>query len=424
MIKELRIPLFDMVMCLSNAMDLVSQVVADHHKRVAYIALSIADEMGLSIEEQNNLLLAGLLHDSGAFSLKERITTLQFEVENPYEHAEIGYLLFKDFELFSKIAILIHYHHTRWEGGQGSEFEGNEVPIGSHILHLADRVAVLIKREKEVIGQVKEIRERIEENSGTMFVPELVDAFKSLSTKEYFWFDAVSPSINSILASRAGLVFIELDLKGLLSLAKVFCQIIDFRSRFTATHSSGVAAVAEALSRLIGFSRRECQMMKIAGYLHDLGKLAVPTEILEKPAKLTEDDFNIIKSHPFYTYRILETISDLEVINTWASFHHERLDGRGYPFHHKGENLSLGSRIMAVADVFTAITENRPYRKGMSSDKASQILQQMAQDLALDSNIVSTLSLHYDEVNSVRIAAQTAAFKEYQEFGPGQSDMH
>lgn len=158
-------------------------------------------------------------------------------------------------------------------------------------------------------------------------------------------------------------------------------------------------------------------MMKIAGYLHNLGKLAVPLEILEKAAKLTEDEFNIIKSHTFYTCRILETISNLDVINTWASFYHERLDGKGYPFHHKGEDLSLGSRIMAVADVLTAVTEDRPHRKGMPSDGALQVLRQMAESSVLDSYVVSTLRLYYDEVNSVRIAARAAASKEYQEFG-------
>jgi len=157
-------------------------------------------------------------------------------------------------------------------------------------------------------------------------------------------------------------------------------------------------------------------MMKVAGHLHDLGKLAVPAEILEKPAKLTEEEFDIIKSHTFYTYSILETISDLDVINAWASFHHERLDGKGYPFRHKGEDLSLGSRIMAVADVFTAITEDRPYRKGMTSDRALQVLQQMAANSALDSGIVSLLTLHYNEIDSMRIDAQTAAMEEYQQF--------
>ncbi len=372
--------------------------------------------MGLSAEEQNTLLLSGLLHDCGAFSLKEIHSILQTDVKNLYKHSELGYLLLRNFEFFSKIAILIRYHHVCWNKGQGSEFRGNKVPIGSHILHLADRVDILIRREKEILGQVKGICAQIRENSGTMFLPELVDVFMSLSTKEYFWFDIVSPSISSILKFRSKTVPIDLDIMDLLNYAKLFRKIIDFRSRLTATHSSEVAATAEALAKYIGFSERECHMMKIAGCIHDLGKLAVPNEILEKPNKLSEDEFYIIKSHPYYTYRILETISDLNVINVWASLHHERLDGTGYPFHYKGENLPLGSRIMAVADVFTAITEDRPYRKGMSKDKASQVLQQMAQNSALDSNIVSTLIIHYDEVDSIRFAAQAAAFKEYQEF--------
>lgn len=420
MIREVRIPLLDLVTCLSTAMDLVSPAVVNHHKRVAYIALNIAAELGLSTEEQNNLLLAGLLHDSGALSLKDRLDTLHFELEfearDPHDHAYLGYLLLKRFEPLSNVALLVRYHHVFWNEGSSPEVEEGQVPIGSHVLHLADRVAILINRQKEILGQVKGICQRIEKHSGKMFAPHLVEVFKSLVSKEYFWLDTVSPSLSPIFSRRLGIPTIELGLEGLLNLGKLFCQIIDFRSRFTATHSSGVTASAEALARLAGFSERECRTMKIAGYLHDLGKLAVPAEILEKPAKLTDDEFNIIKCHTFHTYRILETISDLDVINTWASFHHERLDGKGYPFHHRGEDLSLGSRIMAVADVFTAITENRPYRKGMASDRALQILRQMVEDSKLDLNVVSILSRHFDEVNSIRRAAQETASKEYKQF--------
>jgi HD-GYP domain-containing protein (c-di-GMP phosphodiesterase class II) len=238
----------------------------------------------------------------------------------------------------------------------------------------------------------------------------------SLAPKEYFWLGVVSPSIDSILSNRVKLATIDLSIEDLLSLTKLFSHIIDFRSRFTATHSSGVAASAEALARFAGFSERECKMMRIAGYLHDLGKLAVPTEILEKPAKLTEEEFNVIRSHTFHTYRCLEPIGGLDLINTWASFHHERIDGTGYPFHHKGQDLSLGSRIMAVADVFTAITEDRPYRKGMTRDRALQLLRQMVENTALDSHIVSLLGLHFDEINSLRVAAQDVSFEEYQRF--------
>jgi len=213
-------------------MDLISPDVVNHHKRVAYIALNIAAEMRLSTEEQTNLLLAGLLHDSGAFSLKDRIDDLLFEFEfeskDPHKHAYLGYALLKRFEFLSNVALLVRYHHVFWNKRSGSKLEG-QVPMGSHILHLADRVDILINRQKEVLGQVKGICERVEGYSGRMFAPHLVEVFRSLASKEYFWLDTVSSSISSIFARKLGITTIELDLEGLLSLAKLFCQIIDFQ---------------------------------------------------------------------------------------------------------------------------------------------------------------------------------------------------
>jgi len=415
-IIEPRVRLFDLIKCLSMAMDLISPAVVNHHERVAYIAFSIGAELGLSVDEQNDLILAGALHDSGALSLEERLDALDFETRHPHRHAELGYMLLRGFEPLSTAALLVRCHHVPWNDGRGSEFRGNEVLTGSHILHLADRVAVLINNQQEVLGQVGMICKRINEQSGRMFMPQLVDVFNGLATREYFWLDAASQSISSVLQGMAGLKTVKLDMEGLLGLSDLFRQIIDFRSRFTATHSAGVAVCAVALAGFAGFSERECRLMRIAGHLHDLGKLAVPVEILEKEARLTKEEIKVIKSHTFYTFRILEHISALDTINAWGSFHHERIDGAGYPFHHKGRDLSLGSRIMAVADVFTAITEDRPYRKGMSRDKTIEVLRQMADNMALDSDIVSLLCRRFDEVNTLRIAAQNASVEEYRSF--------
>lgn len=98
---NIHIPLFELVLCLAETVDLISQDLADHHKRVAYISFSIAREMGLTIEEQNNLVLAGLLHDSGGLSVKERLEALLFEAERPYQHAELGYRLYNKFKPLS-----------------------------------------------------------------------------------------------------------------------------------------------------------------------------------------------------------------------------------------------------------------------------------------------------------------------------------
>jgi len=274
---------------------------------------------------------------------------------------------------------------------------------------------MLVDKEHEVLGQVERIQNEIRMNSGKMFVPELVDAFIDLSNKEYYWFDITSSSLRSVLARRARSETIELDMEGLLALSNMFRQIIDFRSRYTATHTSGVAASAEGLAELSGFSERECKMIEVAGNLHDLGKLAVPKEILEKPAALTRREYNIVKCHPFYSFRVLEPVSGLEVINEWASFHHERLDARGYPFHHGEADLSVGSRIMAVADIFTAITEDRPYRPGMTGERALSILKEMAGESLLDPDIVSLLSSNFDDINSRRIAAQEPASRRYED---------
>ncbi len=249
-----------------------------------------------------------------------------------------------------------------------------------------------------------------------IFVPELVDAFQTVAGKEYFWLDAVSPSLDRVLARWAGGMTVELDLTGLLALARLFGEIIDFRSPFTATHSRGVAATAEALGCFTGLSETECQMIMVAGYLHDLGKLAVPVEILEKPGPLTADEYNVVKAHTFYTYRILEAIPGLETINAWGAYHHERLDGSGYPFHRNAAGLPLGSRIVAVADTFTAVIEDRPYRKGMPPEEAVKLLKDKVRENALDGGVVSTLVSHFNQVNSLREAAQAAAAREFIKF--------
>jgi HD-GYP domain-containing protein (c-di-GMP phosphodiesterase class II) len=411
--KEMHVPLSDLITCLSDIVDLVNPKLMDHHKKVAYIAYCLATQIGLGKKECNEILLAGQIHDIGALSCHERINTLTFELSNPHIHAKMGGELLSGFKPLAGIAQLVRYHHASWEGGNGKIVRGEEVPVGSHILHLADRVAVLVARRQDILKGTTVICRKIREHTDSLFMPELVDAFLELARKEYFWFDLASSSIDALLRRRVRLGSIDLNLDGLLSLSRVFATIIDFRSRFTANHSSGVAACAAAMARIAGFSERECQMMKVAGFLHDMGKLAVPTEILEKKGKLSPQERRIVMCHPFYTFRTLENINDLAQINSWAGFHHESLDGRGYPFRLHGRDLSLGSRIMAVADVFTALTEDRPYREGLSVENTLGLISGMAAKKSLDGRVVSMMERHVDEINTLRISAQRDSRKRY-----------
>ena len=122
---------------------------------------------------------------------------------------------------------------------------------------------------------------------------------------------------------KLGYLPLDFELDSIGKFANMFSHIVDFRSPFTATHSSGVTAVAEFLARVMGFSENEVYMMKIAGYLHDLGKLAVPVEILDKSASLNTDEFRIVRSHTYYTYKILENITNLEILDGLCEIYHK-----------------------------------------------------------------------------------------------------
>lgn len=405
--------LIDLVMSLSTATDLVSPAIANHGKRVAYIAMCLAAETGLSLNEQHEIVLAGALHDVGALALKERMDLLQFEAQDVGDHAELGFLFLSRSSLMAGIALAVRYHHQHWDDGAGAQVDGVVVPRGSHYLHLADRIDVAVLRHVHPLSQVNLVMRKISAQSGSMFDPELVALFERVAEKESFWLDLVSPSIERILEKRMAAANVELDQAALLDLSKLFSHIIDFKSPFTSTHSAGVSIVAETLARLAGFSHFECQQMRIAGYLHDIGKLSIPTEILEKTSSLSSDEFDKIRSHTYYTRRILESIPAFEVITEWASSHHERLDGHGYPYHHAGQELSLGARIVAVADVFSALTEDRPYRGGLPRNGVLGIMDPMVSAGKLDTAVVDLLRSYYDDVNEQRIGAQEQAAAEY-----------
>lgn len=125
----------------------------------------------------------------------------------------------------------------------------------------------------------------------------------------------------------------------------------------------------------------------LAGALHDIGKMAVGNEILEKPDKLTDEEFDKMKNHAGYTYLILSQVDGFEDIRDWAALHHEKLNGKGYPFGKTADELNEQERIMACVDIYQALTEERPYKKGMSHEKTCDILDEMAEKGFVDADI-------------------------------------
>jgi len=414
-LDKIKVSLFSLLNSVSNAQDLVSPHLSNHHQQVAYLSYQLAKKMDLPIEEQRDIFLASLVHDIGALSKKERLEIIEKEPILVNNHAFVGAQLLENFLPMKNSAKIIKFHHISWDNQNGSLFKNEKVLFGSHVLHLADRVCTMIKKDGNVLSQVPSIVAHINEKNNVLFEPKTVSALNELSDMEYIWLDLISNEpIDKI--NTDNLEIEELDVDNIIELVLIFSHIIDFRSSFTARHSAGVAKIAELLAKLIGFTPEECKLMLIAGYLHDLGKLAIDNDILEKPGKLNENEFNQIRSHTYYTYQLLDTIPQLKVINEWAAYHHERIDGKGYPFHIGGEELSIGSRIMAVADVFTAITEKRPYREGMDDSHAIRILKDMVASGALDEKVVGVLIDNFQTIKELREISQQDATKEYEKF--------
>jgi putative nucleotidyltransferase with HDIG domain len=403
-------------MSLSDIIDLASPTTENHHKEVAYISLTLAKELGWTDKEQAEVFLAGSLHDIGVFSLKSKLKELNFTGDSPRKYGQIGYYLLKDFAQLKVVAENIRYLHIYWDNGSGAEFEGKPVPVTSHLVHLADKIAVLIKQDVEILDQRNGIVELITANSGNMFIPEMVDAFKTVAERESFWLDLTSGSLDYLLKRKLNSTQPHITNGSVLEIANILRRLIDFRSKSTATHSEGVAVVAESLARLTGFDKYELRKTRIAGYLHDLGKLAIPTEILEKSGELSRGDKNTMRKHTYYSYKALEHIDGMQEINEWASWHHERLDGKGYPFRLNADQIPTGARIIAVADYFTAITEDRPYRKGMPQKEALGVMKIMADSQGLDREQVDHLNNNFDEINHIREEAQAASIDEYEKF--------
>lgn len=255
---------------------------------------------------------------------------------------------------------------------------------------------------------------RLKELADKQISSEIVDLFLEVSHREEFWLDLTSPRLHSLLLHNGPFQTIEVDINNIAIFAKLVGMIVDFKSPFTATHSSGVAQCSMLLAEIVGMSETEVKLMEVAGLLHDLGKLVVPNSILEKPAGLTHAEMAVMKQHTYYTFSILITIGGLQMIAEWGAYHHERLDGKGYPFRREAHEMNLGARIMAVSDIFTALAEDRPYRKGMKTENIRNILQEQASHGIQDPHIVKLLLENIAEVRRVVTERQEQAQHYYQ----------
>ncbi len=170
------------------------------------------------------------------------------------------------------------------------------------------------------------------------------------------------------------------------SFLESFVLVMEARDVYTKGHSLRVAYYASIIGKALGLSKKEQKELYIAGLLHDIGKIGIPDNILLKPGKLSPNEYEIIKNHAEFSYQIIRSIKRFEGIADYVRYHHERCDGSGYPKGLRGEEIPIGARILAIADIFDAVTTTRPYRKKLSVDRVLKLLVDMGD--ALDQDII------------------------------------
>ena len=388
---------------ISFALDLAESEIkctsSKHSKRVAYICLKIADIIGLSNEEKFDLCSYALLHDNGLiesycnFTNQDKENNLKdyFEVINFSDHCVIGENNIQEFPFLTKQQNIILYHHENFDGSGLFGKKASEIPVFSQLISFAD----ILDTNFDLFSISNEKKEDIDkfviENEDKLFSKDIVRAYKELSNSFLFWgdleyFDEINP-LEKILPDFS----IEVSLQRFLSITKIFSKIIDGKSKFTAKHSVDLEQKSLKLVEYFGLDEETKLKIQIASNLHDIGKLGTPNSILDKEGSLTSNELFEIKKHAYLTHTILSKIDNFSDITKWASSHHEKLDGTGYPFGLTSNELGLEERIVSCLDFYQALVEDRPYRKSMSHFEAMVLLRKNLSNFDIDVEIINAI---------------------------------
>lgn len=387
----MRINVNELLISLSRTLDFAEKGVLrnnyNHGMRVAYIAGRIALALSMPGENLFDLISFSLLHDNGVMkALLESSNREQFDTETNPTHCVEGEKNIAAFPFLKREKNVILYHHEHYDGSGFFGISGRDIPLYSRVIALADRVAIRYASgcsEDSIISQInKEAR---------IFDPVVREAFLEMSCYVEFWIGMDNMFVQSSLASMLPKVSAELNFQQIRTISQIFSSIIDVKSPFTGSHSRGISEKVGMICQYYEFDDTTYWKMRIAADLHDLGKLVVPNAILDKPGKLDRKEFRVIQSHPYYTRKVLEMIKGFEDITEWASNHHEKLDGTGYPYGFTKEHLDFNSRILACVDIYQALTEDRPYRSGMSHKDAVRILNDMANHGLIEPAVVEDI---------------------------------
>jgi putative nucleotidyltransferase with HDIG domain len=409
---------------LSFALDLTEGQPMGHTLRATLLAMEIADRLGLPLSQRRDLYYAALLKDVGCSSNAARVFALfggderemkaermrvdwsnyfraarfamahaapgaswfsraqriaELASQGPRVAAELvrlrcdrGAGIVRTLGFGDRAAEAVRTLDEHWDGhGHPDGRAGEAITLEARILGLVQTVEVFAHRGGGAAA-LAVARQR----AGRWFDPVLVKACEGLDGQLDGWVELDTQSLHAVVReAEPGGAALLAHRAAVDRVAEAFAGVVDAKSPFTGAHSARVARIAEALAHGLGWDAAAVAEVRRAALLHDLGKLAVPNRILDKPTALTASEWEVMRMHAFHTERILEHIEGFEGFAYAAAAHHERLDGTGYCRGLCGGEVPGMARVLAVADVYDALSAARPYRGALDPVAALAVME-------------------------------------------------
>lgn len=375
---------------VQRALNCVDQRLVDHGLRVAALLDAMLQVKGVvDPTQRRGAYLVALMHDVGAYRTEEIDRMVSFETESVWEHSLYGYLFFKELLPLDDYADVILFHHLPYDAFTDQD---PYVKFLASALHVADRVDVLLLEHPE--AGAAEVERLLATVRPGMFSPEALALFAEAQRR----FDVLARLREGV--EHPDHAHIVADPNGTGSASAyldMLVHVIDFRSRHTVTHTVTTAWVAYELAlRLMG-DQHAAARVYAGALVHDVGKIGIPLSILEKPGRLDDEEMRIMRTHVELTEDILAGCIDPELIQA-AVRHHEKLDGSGYPRGLRAAELTLPDRIIAVADIVSALVGTRSYKEAYPKEKVLELLAWHVESGKIDGKVVEVMRRDYDAI--------------------------
>lgn len=416
---------------LARMLDMIEGYSSHHSHKLGILSIHLGKKLGLDSKYLRDIFYAALLHDVGEIAIADNIlcdskslskmqlinvwehpirgaeitkklpsliyhkrSLAQRQILDIWEHTIIGEEITRQVPSLDGSAFLIRWSHEWWDGsGYPDQLVWDQIPLGSQIINLCDTYdALLNDRPYRKAFSIEDTLKEIKTFSGVQFNPELAKEFLSLQPKfkkllsrQEQEFDAL---LGELLPTEKELTSFSQDY--IMLTLRVFARVIDARHAYTQTHSWRVANISEEIAKAMKLSSKEIEEIRVAALLHDVGKVAISSLILDKPYYLSKEELKLIHTHSLRSEEVIRGIPGLERVAEIVAYHHERYDGLGYPSGRSGSDIPLASRILAVADAFDAMTSDRPYRRALTWEQALGEIERHAGD-QFDPQVVKTL---------------------------------